>query len=34
MRGYFGIGAEDINKAMNVAALMRTAHAFNASFVF
>ena len=34
MRGYFGIGAEDINKAMNVAALMRTAHAFGASFVF
>lgn len=34
MRGYFGIGAEDISKAMNVAALMRTAHAFGASFVF
>ena len=34
MRGYFGIGAEDITKAMNVAALMRTAHAFGASFVF
>lgn len=34
MRGYFGIGAEDISKAMNVAALMRTAHAFGASFVY
>ena len=34
MRGYFGIGAEEISKAMNVAALMRTAHAFGASFVF
>ena len=34
MRGYFGIGAENISKAMNVAALMRTAHAFGASFVF
>lgn len=34
MRGYFGIGAENISKAMNVAALMRTAHAFGSSFVF
>lgn len=34
MRGYFGIGADRINKAQNVGALMRTAHAFGASFVF
>lgn len=34
MRGYFGIGAEGISKAMNVGALMRTAHAFGASFFF
>ncbi|MDZ4693372.1 RNA methyltransferase [Terricaulis sp.] len=34
MRGYFGIGAEDISKPMNVGALMRTAHAFGASFFF
>ncbi len=34
MRGYFAIGAEGINKAQNVGALMRTAHAFGASFVF
>ena len=34
MRGYFGIAAEGISKAMNVGALFRTAHAFDASFVF
>ena len=34
MRGYFGIGAEGISKTMNVGALFRTAHAFDASFVF
>lgn len=34
MRGYFGVGAEGISKAMNLGALMRTAHAFGASFVF
>ncbi len=34
MRGYFGIGVEAISKAMNVGSLFRTAHAFNASFVF
>ncbi len=34
MRGYFGIGAEGISKAMNLGNLMRTAHAFGASFTF
>jgi len=34
MRGYFGIGAERITKAMNVGSLFRTAHAFGASFLF
>lgn len=34
MRGYFGIGADRISKAQNVGALMRTAHAFGASFIF
>ncbi|MEZ6012751.1 MAG: RNA methyltransferase [Hyphomonas sp.] len=34
MRGYFAIGSERISKAMNLGALMRTAHAFGASFVF
>lgn len=34
MRGYFGIGVEGISKAMNVGSLLRTAHAFGASFVF
>lgn len=33
-RGYFGIGAERISKPMNMGALMRTAHAFGASFCF
>ena len=34
MRGYFGIGIEGVSKAMNVGSLFRTAHAFNASFIF
>jgi tRNA G18 (ribose-2'-O)-methylase SpoU len=34
MRGYFGIGCEEISKPMNMGALMRTAHAFGASFFF
>jgi tRNA G18 (ribose-2'-O)-methylase SpoU len=34
MRGYFGIGVEGISKPMNLGSLMRTAHAFGASFVF
>jgi tRNA G18 (ribose-2'-O)-methylase SpoU len=34
MRGYFAIGAEGMSKPMNLGALMRTAHAFGASFVF
>lgn len=34
MRGYFAIGAEGISKAMNLGALMRTANAFGASFVY
>lgn len=34
MRGYFGIGSERISKQMNLGAVMRTAHAFGASFVF
>ena len=34
MRGYFAIGAEGISKPMNMGALMRTANAFGASFVF
>ncbi|MBC8339773.1 MAG: RNA methyltransferase [Rhodospirillales bacterium] len=34
MRGYFAIGVEGISKAMNVGSLFRTAHAFDASFVF
>jgi len=34
MRGYFANGAEGISKPMNLGALMRTANAFGASFVF
>jgi tRNA G18 (ribose-2'-O)-methylase SpoU len=34
MKGYFGIGVEGVSKAMNVGTLLRTAHAFGASFVF
>lgn len=33
-RGYFGIGAEGVSKPMNLGALLRTAHAFGASFTF
>ena len=34
MRGYFGIGVEGISKTFNVGNLFRSAHAFDASFVF
>lgn len=34
MRGYFAIGAERISKSMNLGNLVRSAHAFGASFVF
>ena len=34
MRGYFGIGVENLSKQMNAGSLFRTAHAFGASFVF
>ena len=34
MRGYFGVGAEGISKPMNLGNLIRSAHAFGASFVF
>jgi tRNA G18 (ribose-2'-O)-methylase SpoU len=34
MRGFFGIGVERISKAMNVGSLFRSAHAFDASFMF
>jgi tRNA G18 (ribose-2'-O)-methylase SpoU len=34
MRGYFAIGAEGISKPVNLGTLVRTAHAFGASFVF
>lgn len=33
-RGYFGIGAQGVSKSANVGALLRTAHAFGASFCF
>jgi tRNA G18 (ribose-2'-O)-methylase SpoU len=33
-RGYFGIGAEGISKSANMGALLRTGHAFGASFCF
>lgn len=33
-RGYFGIGVEGISKAHNLGAVLRTAHAFDASFAF
>lgn len=33
-RGYFGIGAQGISKPMNLGNLIRSAHAFGASFVF
>lgn len=34
MRGYFGVGVEEISKPGNVGNLIRSAHAFGASFVF
>ena len=34
MRGYFAIGAEGISKPMNLGSLLRSAHAFGASFFF
>jgi tRNA G18 (ribose-2'-O)-methylase SpoU len=34
MRGYFAIGAEQISKPMNLGNLLRSAHAFGASFAF
>lgn len=34
MRGYFGIGVEGISKLHNVGAVLRSAHAFGASFAF
>jgi tRNA G18 (ribose-2'-O)-methylase SpoU len=34
MRGYFGIGVERISKPMNLGNLLRSAHAFGASFFF
>ncbi len=34
LRGYFSIGVERISKPMNLGALLRTAHAFGASYVF
>lgn len=34
MRGYFGIGIHGVSKPMNVGNLVRTAHAFGASFIF
>jgi tRNA G18 (ribose-2'-O)-methylase SpoU len=33
-RGFFAIGAEGISKQMNLGNLMRSAHAFGASFIF
>ncbi|MDP9196913.1 MAG: RNA methyltransferase [Pseudomonadota bacterium] len=34
MRGFFAIGAEGISKAFNLGNMLRSAHAFGASFVF
>ncbi len=34
VRGYFGIGVEGVSKSANAGALLRTAHAFDASFCF
>ena len=33
-RGYFAIGVEGLSKAVNLGNLLRSAHAFGASFVF
>lgn len=34
MRGYFGVGVEEISKEQNAGNLVRSAHAFGASFFF
>jgi len=34
LRGFFAIGVERISKPMNLGALLRTAHAFGASYAF
>jgi tRNA G18 (ribose-2'-O)-methylase SpoU len=34
MKGYFAVGVEGVSKARNLGAVMRTAHAFGASFIF
>jgi tRNA G18 (ribose-2'-O)-methylase SpoU len=34
MKGYFAVGVEGASKARNLGAVMRTAHAFGASFIF
>lgn len=34
MRGYFAVGVEEISKEQNVGTIIRSAHAFGASFVF
>lgn len=34
MRGYFAVGSEGLSKTMNLGTLMRTAHAFGASYFF
>ena len=34
MRGYFGIGVENISKEQNVGTIARSAHSFGASFFF
>lgn len=34
MRGFFAVGAEGISKQMNLGNMMRSAHAFGASFIF
>ncbi len=34
MRGYFGVGVQGISKPYNLGAVLRTAHAFGASFAF
>jgi len=34
MRGYFGVGVESISKSFNLGNLVRTSHAFGASFFF
>jgi tRNA G18 (ribose-2'-O)-methylase SpoU len=34
MRGFFGIGVQEVSKSGNIGNLIRSAHAFNASFFF